>query len=409
MQTLGLPQESYSYDAVHNRATSGHQPGAWNYNEDNQLTQYPHLKAFEPAEQTLDTAVSYTAQGHTSKESNSRWTKDYHYSAAERLIRYTQTSQGQSNPQIEAHYRYDPFGRRIAKTIQQGGTTKTTYYIYSEHGLMAEADEEGKLTRAYGFNPIAAQQGLWSTDPIWQANIHKGSLTSEQTSYHYLHTDHLGTPMLATTKDGNTSWKAVSEAFGAAGVLQSQSSITMNLRLPGQYFDEETHSHYNFHRDYRPNMGRYLQSDPIGTKGGVNVYIYARNNPLGGLDDRGLFSIVVIPIPPFEGSSPGKGCGDISTDKFVPDKYVGFNFSSPCRKHDKCYGTCGSNKKVCDMVFYYDMLFECIKIFFIPPLYQGCRLTATAYYGAVSAFGQSAFCAAQKEDCPDCSYIPGCL
>ena len=33
-----------------------------------------------------------------------------------RLICYTQTSQGQSAPQIQAHYRYDPFGRRTAKT-----------------------------------------------------------------------------------------------------------------------------------------------------------------------------------------------------------------------------------------------------------------------------------------------------
>ena len=52
----------------------------------------------------------------------------------------------------------------------------------------------------------------------------------------------LGTPQLATTKDGQTSWKAQSEAFGAAGVLQAQSTIEMNLRFPGQYFDQESGS-----------------------------------------------------------------------------------------------------------------------------------------------------------------------
>ena len=97
--------------------------------------------------------------------------------------------------------------------------------------------------------------------------MQNNSLTSEQTSYHYLHTDHLGMPMLVTTKEGSTSWKAVSEVFGAAGILQSQSGITMNLRLPGQYFDEETNSHYKFHRDYRPDLRRYIQSDPIGREG----------------------------------------------------------------------------------------------------------------------------------------------
>ena len=119
-----------------------------------------------PARSLLTTLVSYTAQGHTSKESNSQWTKDYGYSAAERLIHYSQTDTGQSTSKIEASYRYNPFGRRISKTIKQGGTTKTVHYFYSEQGLMAEMDEAAKFTKAYGFNPIAAQQGLWSTDPI---------------------------------------------------------------------------------------------------------------------------------------------------------------------------------------------------------------------------------------------------
>ena len=45
--------------------------------------------------------------------------------------------------QIGANSRHDPFGRKIAKTVKQGSQTKTTYYIYSEQGLMAEADEKG--------------------------------------------------------------------------------------------------------------------------------------------------------------------------------------------------------------------------------------------------------------------------
>ncbi|RRD55668.1 RHS repeat-associated core domain-containing protein, partial [Comamonadaceae bacterium OH2545_COT-014] len=77
-------------------------------------------------------------------------------------------------------------------------------------------------------------------------------------------------------------------AFGAAGIIQSQSTIEMNLRFPGQYFDQETNSHYNFHRDYKPNLGRYVQSDPIGLEGGVNIYEYARSNPKIFLDLNGL-------------------------------------------------------------------------------------------------------------------------
>ncbi len=156
------------------------------------------------------------------------------------------------------------------------------------HAVKTLIREAGKLTKGYGFNPTAMQQGLWSTDPIWQAHAANGSLTHNDTNWHYLHTDHLGTPQLATTKEGGTSWKAASEAFGAAGLLQSQSAITMNLRFPGQYFDEETGSHYNFYRDHKPNQGRYLQSDPIGLGGGHNVYTYVNSSPLLNFDSMGL-------------------------------------------------------------------------------------------------------------------------
>ena len=62
----------------------------------------------------------------------------------------------------------------------------------------------------------------------------------------------------------------------------------MNLRFPGQYWDRETQSHYNFHRDYRPDAGRYLQSDPIGLQGGMNLFAYVEGNALSNLDFDGL-------------------------------------------------------------------------------------------------------------------------
>ena len=125
------------------------------------MTQYPATTPFE-RNPGVETQVSYTAQGHTQKESNALESKEYEYNAAERLIRYASTEQGQSAARTEASYRHDPFGRRIAKTVKQGGQTKTTYYIYSEQGLMAEADDKGQMIKAYGLNPVAAQQGLFT-------------------------------------------------------------------------------------------------------------------------------------------------------------------------------------------------------------------------------------------------------
>lgn len=62
----------------------------------------------------------------------------------------------------------------------------------------------------------------------------------------------------------------------------------MNLRFPGQYFDQETGMHYNGFRYYNPMLGRYIQADPIGLRGGINLYGYVYANPLFYYDPYGL-------------------------------------------------------------------------------------------------------------------------
>ena len=81
------------------------------------------------------------------------------------------------------------------------------------------------------------------------------------------------------------------DPFGANAPNENPSgadNFTCNLRLPGQYFDKETNLHYNYFRDYDAGIGRYIQSDPMGLRGGINTYVYARANPLKYSDPRGL-------------------------------------------------------------------------------------------------------------------------
>ncbi|WP_143327014.1 RHS repeat domain-containing protein [Vandammella animalimorsus] len=161
-------------------------------------------------------------------------------------------------------------GRRIAKSVIEGQSSQTTYYLNGDSALMAEANEAGQITKAYGFNPNThdAEADLWSTDPVWQADIHNGSLTSSQTRYHYITTDHLGTPILATDKSGNKIWRGYSQAFGHTG-LEADNSTQINLRFPGQYWDKETGLHQNFFRDYSPLRGRYVPVRPAGHLRGI--------------------------------------------------------------------------------------------------------------------------------------------
>jgi len=187
-------------------------------------------------------------------------------------------SYAQSDNSAElASYSYDAFGRRIAKTVNGS----TTYYLYSGNQLIAELDESGEMVKAYGWD---LNDELSST-PLWQAEVSNGKLDTAE--YHTLINDHLGTPQMAVNDEGDVTWKAVSESFGKS-ITDPQNQITMNLRFPGQYYDEETGTHYNYFRDYNPNTGRYIQKDPIGLLGGINEYAYVHGNAIKSIDPSGL-------------------------------------------------------------------------------------------------------------------------
>ena len=108
---------------------------------------------------------------------------------------------------------------------------------------------------------------------------------------YYYHNDHLGTPLSLSDESGDIKWKASYTPFGKANI--ELSDIVQNIRFPGQYFDEETGMHYNYFRDYDPEIGRYIQSDPIGLNGGLNSYSYVRGNPKNRMDVNGLLDVFI--------------------------------------------------------------------------------------------------------------------
>ena len=77
---------------------------------------------------------------------------------------------------------------------------------------------------------------------------------------YFYHNDHLATPQKMTDSSGAVVWSADYKPFGEATVTVS--TITNNLRFPGQYYDAETGLNYNYFRDYNPALGRYVEGDP---------------------------------------------------------------------------------------------------------------------------------------------------
>lgn len=114
---------------------------------------------------------------------------------------------------------------------------------------------------------------------------------------YYVHTDYLGVPEAMTNENGIYLWYGVYEPYGKMTPLLEW--VTNNIRYPGQYYDSETGLHYNYHRYYDPEIGRYITSDPIGLAGGLNTYAYVNGNPVNSTDPTGEIGIVGAAIGVF--------------------------------------------------------------------------------------------------------------
>ncbi|HEA0136322.1 TPA: DUF4329 domain-containing protein, partial [Escherichia coli] len=101
---------------------------------------------------------------------------------------------------------------------------------------------------------------------------------------HLYHCDHRGLPLALVSTEGATEWCAEYDEWGN---LLNEENPHQLIRLPGQQYDEESGLYYNRHRYYDPLQGRYITQDPIGLKGGWNLYGY-QLNPISDIDPLGL-------------------------------------------------------------------------------------------------------------------------
>jgi RHS repeat-associated protein len=177
------------------------------------------------------------------------------------------------------------------------------------------------------------------------------SASTQGGQLYYIVPDHLNTPRMIANQQGTTVWKwEQQEPFGATPPNDNPSglgSFDFPVRFPGQYADRETGLFYNYHRNYASDLDRYVESDPIGIRGGINVYVYVLD-PLTQIDPFGLMgSGGGAGIP-----GPRPGTGNIwpgaPRQNFICDFPFVFLESNPCTqrccvKHDECFARNGCN------------------------------------------------------------------
>jgi RHS repeat-associated protein len=108
----------------------------------------------------------------------------------------------------------------------------------------------------------------------------------------YVHTDHLNTPRrVARPSDNKLMWTWYSDAFGTDLPNENPAgggTFKYNLRFPGQLYDSHAGLNQNYYRDYDSQIGKYVESDPIGLRAGTNTYSYVRSSPIRAIDPSGL-------------------------------------------------------------------------------------------------------------------------
>jgi RHS repeat-associated protein len=222
----GALTESFSYDNVGNRMTAtgaGNINGAYAYDDNNRL-----LTA-------NGNTFNWDENGNQVGWNDSQANRTFEYDIENRLTAF-------STATTNATYQYDPQGRRISKTVN-GSTTK---YLWDGNVLLAELDSTNTITKTYaflpnGFEPIATTEG---TNSYWYLN------------------DHLLTPQKLVDSNQSVVWSAEYKVFGEVAV-DPTSTITNNLRFPGQYADSESGLSYNLNRYYHRSTGRYISYEII--------------------------------------------------------------------------------------------------------------------------------------------------
>ncbi|WP_045124397.1 RHS repeat-associated core domain-containing protein, partial [Acinetobacter nosocomialis] len=147
-------------------------------------------------------------------------------------------------------------------------------------------DEKSHLIGEYTATGIPLVEYIWLGDKPVAAVYESGATTK----IYYIVTDVQNTPRRLIDSNGSVVWSWDSTAFGLGSPV---STITFNLRFPGQYYDATTGQFYNHNRFYNPELGRYMEPDPIGLAGGLNPYIYALNNPVMYVDMTGENPILI--------------------------------------------------------------------------------------------------------------------
>ena len=158
----------------------------------------------------------------------------------------------------------------------------------------------GRLERELRAGAVSAESEAWLAQCGLTVEQMESQMEAEyipERRLHLYHCDHRGLPQALISPEGETAWCGEYDEWGNQLNEENPHHLYQPYRLPGQQYDEESGLYYNRHRYYDPLQGRYITQDPIGLKGGINLYTYPLA-PIRYTDPLGLERVISVYGPP---------------------------------------------------------------------------------------------------------------
>ncbi|MCN1934090.1 RHS domain-containing protein, partial [Escherichia coli] len=174
-------------------------------------------------------------------------TQSYRYDAEHRMVEVTTARE-------TYRYVYDALGRRTEKQhiSPDGKPYNRTKFLWDGMRLAQESRPEG-ISSLYIYSDPGSYEPLARVDKAGKEGPNR---------ILYFHTDVNGAPEEMTDSDGKIVWETGYQVWGNTIQEKDHGGVEQNLRYQGQYLDRETGLHYNLHRYYDPDVGRFMVTDP---------------------------------------------------------------------------------------------------------------------------------------------------
>ncbi|MCG8409634.1 MAG: RHS repeat-associated core domain-containing protein, partial [Phycisphaerales bacterium] len=286
----------YAYDPIGNRDTSSIDGGTATDYTTNNVNQY--TATANPAE-----TFTYDADGNMTADDDLTYT----YDMENRLISVAD-SQG-----TILEFTYDYRGRRVRKVEHDpdpvnGGVIEDTRFVYDGWNVVLELDgqDNNAILRKYawGLDLSTSIQGAGGIGGLLAVEDTDGTVaTNDDTPYLYLYDGNGNVGQLMDFSDTQTLAIAAHyeyDPYGKAIVSTGSYAGDNPFRFSTKYWDDESEFYYYGYRYYSPQLGRWLNRDPIEEAGGNNLVEFVWGNPINLIDVLGREPVIFV-----NGKPPG--------------------------------------------------------------------------------------------------------